>query len=259
VPVKPSALNQIDRILQKSAGKEPLFFLDYDGTLTPIASHPREALLPKEMQAVLDRLGDRYFVAIVTGRGLKDIQTLIPLKHVYFAASHGFILKDPEGQQFTCAGSDKYLDEIQEAYRYLYAKLGGIPGVHIENKEFSIAVHDRLVNAEVEHVRKVVAQAPQQFKGLKVTYGKRVSELRPNVEWDKGKAVLWLIENALNLEKPPFPIVIGDDLTDEDAFEAVKGSGVSICVQEAPRETHADYILKDTLEVQKFLEKMEEQ
>src|SRR6266702_419109 len=83
--------------------------------------------------------------------------------------------------------------------------------------------------------------------------GKKVFELLPAIEWDKGKAVLWLLE-ALALERENVrPIYIGDDSTDEDAFRALKERGVGILVSEQPQPTAAIYSLKNPAEVEGFL------
>jgi alpha,alpha-trehalase len=83
--------------------------------------------------------------------------------------------------------------------------------------------------------------------------GKKVYELLPDIDWDKGKAVLWLLQ-AVELERGnALPIFIGDDRTDEDAFRALESRGVGILVSEQPQTTAASYWLKDPVEVERFL------
>lgn len=252
--IKPSAIDSLDSILKKMEDKEPLFFLDYDGTLTPIVSHPKDALLSDAMRKTLENLASRFFTAVISGRGLKDIKELVGLQGLYFAGSHGFQLENPKGEVFTYPEALPYRDDIEQAYRFLNQELKAIPGIFLENKEFSIAVHYRQVAEGQDYIKKMVEKAAAQSKGLKITYGKKVYELRPNIEWHKGKAVLWLIENASSHEKQPFPIVIGDDATDEDAFMAVHGIGTSIFVQGENHIKTAEYTLKDPGEVQEFLQ-----
>ena len=83
--------------------------------------------------------------------------------------------------------------------------------------------------------------------------GKKVYELLPYTDWDKGKAVLWLLENVGLKHGKVHPIYIGDDRTDEDAFRALGQRGVGILVSEEPRPTAASYSLKDPAEVERFL------
>jgi trehalose-phosphatase len=83
--------------------------------------------------------------------------------------------------------------------------------------------------------------------------GKKVYELLPDIDWDKGKAVLWLLK-TLGLEsRNVLPIYIGDDRTDEDAFRALEKRGVAILVSEHPQVTAASYWLNNPEEVERFL------
>ena len=86
--------------------------------------------------------------------------------------------------------------------------------------------------------------------------GKKVYELLPNTDWDKGKAVLWLLED-LHLERGKVrPIYIGDDRTDEDAFRALGRRGIGILVSEEPRPSAATYSLGNPSEVERFLREL---
>jgi trehalose-phosphatase len=83
--------------------------------------------------------------------------------------------------------------------------------------------------------------------------GKKVYELLPDIEWDKGKAVLWLLE-ALGLDRENSrSIYIGDDVTDEDAFRALERRGIGILVSEESQPTAARYSLGEPAEVERFL------
>jgi trehalose 6-phosphate phosphatase len=87
--------------------------------------------------------------------------------------------------------------------------------------------------------------------------GKKVLEVCPPVNWDKGKAVLWLLHNMSFSENTPvLPIYIGDDITDEDAFKLLKGSGLTVFVGK-PKKSNAEYYIKDTNEVLSFLSWLE--
>jgi trehalose-phosphatase len=127
-----------------------------------------------------------------------------------------------------------------------------VPGVQLERKRFSLAVHYRRVpEGNVKAVREAVARAQARHPALRVTSGKKVFELQPDVDWDKGRAVLWLIE-TLQL-RDALPVYIGDDATDEDAFRALAGRGAGIAVLEAPRPTAAAYSLAGPAEVRELL------
>jgi trehalose 6-phosphate phosphatase len=141
-------------------------------------------------------------------------------------------------------------------------ELGSIEGALVEPKKASVAAHYRLVREEerpaVEAVvERLLADHPEE---LKVTPGKMVYELQPKLDWDKGKAVLHLLE-GLDLERDGVvPFYVGDDITDEHAFEALAGKGIGVFVGRAEdpevggRTTAADFVLDSTEEVERFLD-----
>jgi trehalose-phosphatase len=110
-------------------------------------------------------------------------------------------------------------------------------------------------------VKAVVDAILADHADLRVTSGKKVWEIQPRIDWNKGKAVLWLLE-ALNVDRPDVvPFYFGDDVTDEDAFEALKARGIGVYVGhpddvEACRETLADYALRTSDEVGSFLDRL---
>src|SRR5204863_6856831 len=108
----------------------------------------------------------------------------------------------------------------------------------------------------VPKVEQAVGEVATRHRKLRRINGKKVYELLPDVAWDKGKAVLWLLE-ALGLERGNIrPIYIGDDRTDEDAFRALEQRGIGILVSEEPRATAASYSLRDPSEVERFLREL---
>jgi trehalose 6-phosphate phosphatase len=125
----------------------------------------------------------------------------------------------------------------------------------VERKRYAVAVHYRQVaEAEVPEVERRVAEALTRFPTLRQTGGKKIFELRPQLDWDKGRAVAWL-EEELGLKGPQLlTIYIGDDLTDEDAFRQVRGYGLGILVRDEARPTRAHYALEHPGEVREFLQ-----
>ena len=102
-------------------------------------------------------------------------------------------------------------------------------------------------------VAQAVDEVAARHRELRRINGKKVYELLPDIDWHKGKAVLWLLE-TLELERgKAFPIFIGDDRTDEDAFSALEKRGVGILVSEQPQVTAASYWLNNPEEVERFL------
>ena len=250
-----SALAALDRIELEISGKTLTVFLDYDGTLTPIVESPDKAILAGAMRETVKRLAKRLTVAVISGRDLEDVREKVGIDDIFYAGSHGFDIAGPEGPRETSHGGEKYLRELDEAESFLNEKLRKVEGHLLERKKFSLAVHYRKVPREqTGEVEEAVDQAAERFSGLRKSSGKKVHELQPDIDWNKGKALFSVLE-ALGLKGPDvLPIYIGDDTTDEDAFRAIRYGGIGIVVMEKPRPTLARYFLKDPQAVQDFLE-----
>ncbi|MFQ5773604.1 MAG: trehalose-phosphatase [Kiloniellaceae bacterium] len=251
----PSALDALDGVATLIRDKQVAVFLDYDGTLTPIVERPDLAALPREMRATLAGLAEACTVAVVSGRSREDVAKLVGLDQLFYAGSHGFDIAGPDGREIHHKQGHNCVPVLRAAERDLRRRLARIDGALVEGKTFAVAVHYRLVaKAAVPLVRAAVDAVAAKHPELRKTGGKKVYELRPGMDWDKGKAVLWLLD-ALGLGGADVaPVYLGDDVTDEDAFAALKGRGIGICVSEAPQPTLADYRLRDPDEVRKFLQ-----
>jgi len=249
----PSALNHVQEIVRRN--DRSAVFLDYDGTLTPIVSQPEKALLSDSMRQALQSLVMQAPVAILSGRDLDDVRQRVNISAIVYAGSHGFDIAGPRGPRKELA--TEFLPRLDIVEKEIGEQLTGIPGARLERKRFSIAAHYRNVNgSDVPKVERAVSEVAARHRELRKMDGKKVYELLPDIDWDKGKAVLWLLEN-LGLERAKVrPIYIGDDRTDEDAFRALEKSGVGILVSEEPRPTAARYSLKDPAEVERFLREL---
>jgi trehalose-phosphatase len=246
-------LSALEHVQEIAGGNRQLaVFLDYDGTLTPIVSHPEKALLSDSMRQALQALVVHAPVAILSGRDLDDVRQRVNISAIIYAGSHGFDIAGPRGLRRQEA--TELLPALDAAEKELREKLAGIAGAFLERKRFSIAAHYRNVNeSDVPKVERAVSEVAARHRELRKMGGKKVYELLPDIDWDKGKAVLWLLE-TLGLERAKVrPIYIGDDRTDEDAFRALEQRGVGILVSEQPRPTSASYSLKDPTEVERFL------
>jgi trehalose-phosphatase len=249
----PSALKHFHEIAGHS-DQLPVF-LDYDGTLTPIVNHPEKALLSDSMRQTLEALARQASVAILSGRDLDDVRQRVNLAAIIYAGSHGFDIAGPRGLRRQEA--TEFLPVLDVAENEFREKLAGIAGVLIERKRFSIAAHYRKMNeSDFPKLERIVSDVTARHGELRRMEGKKVYELLPDIDWDKGKAVLWLLE-ALGLEHADVrPIYIGDDRTDEDAFRALGQRGAGILVSEQSRPTAASYSLKDPTEVERFLREL---
>jgi len=236
-----------------------ILFLDYDGTLTPIADMPHQAIIPKETKALLTKLTRslRVKIAIISGRSLSDIKNLVGLKDIIYAGNHGLEIEGPK-IKFESRVSPRLKSIIRHIYENAVSKLSKIKGVLIEDKGLTISVHYRLINKkDVQRFLSIFNEItdPYIVRGkIKINSGKKVYEIKPPVMWDKGKVVLWLLAKQQFLlgENKIFPVYIGDDVTDEDAFKVLKKKGLTIFVG-GQASSEAQYYLKTTEEVTEFL------
>jgi alpha,alpha-trehalase len=250
----PSALDRLPDLGRRLAGRRAAVFLDYDGTLTPIVAHPDLAVLAPDARDALERLSRVATVAVVSGRALADVRALVALDDIVYAGNHGFEIDGPGGTTASHEVGEAFLDEVARARDVLVKRVARIPGAWVEDKTHSLSVHHRQTPQEqVADVEAAVDETLADAPRLRKHHGKKVFEVRPRIDWDKGRAVLWLLE-ALDLEDSAvLPLYLGDDVTDEDAFRALDGRGAGVLVAEGPRASAAVYRLRDPDEVREFL------
>ncbi|MEE9400152.1 MAG: trehalose-phosphatase [Dehalococcoidales bacterium] len=246
------------------AASHVLVLSDYDGTLTPIVPRPDEAILPPGVREKLCALAEKknFSVGIVSGRSLSGVKAMVGVDGIYYAGNHGFEIDGP-GINMIHPAAKAAQAEMKDLNRQLSAKLGSIEGVIIEDKSFSLSVHYRLVKkGEEDMVSEIFNQVTSPFirqSRIRVTSGKKVFEIRPPIDWHKGKAVETIVEEmkaAFKYEQL-LTIYLGDDTTDEDAFRVLhRPQGWSIFVGPENLSSDADYFLKSTAEVSTFLSRL---
>jgi trehalose 6-phosphate phosphatase len=253
----PDALQALDVV----TGRRPAVFFDFDGTLSDIVENPDSARLVEGAAEALTSLTAQCPVAILSGRDLADVRQRIGLPGIWYAGSHGFELTGPDGAHHENAEAAASIRVLEEAAAELADQLGHIPGVIVEHKRFGVAVHYR--NAARDRVGEVAAavRSAGRRSALRVTTGREVIELRPNVDWDKGKTLRWVLDYIRHDGQPGplVPIYLGDDITDEDAFDAVHDDGVAIVVRhtdDGDRATAANYALDNPEQVRDFAEQL---
>ena len=228
--------------------------LDYDGTLTPIVADYRKAKLGASMRSTLQALAERHTVAVISGRDLGDVRRLVGLDSLFYSGSHGFELSGPDDYSHVHEQAAAYLPDLDRAEKALLAALAPIPGHAVERKHFSIAVHYRQVDeALVDDVGRVVDEVLEDNPRLTKGLGKKVFELKPALQWDKGRAIELLLDTLGMRDGDSVAVYIGDDVTDEAAFRVLRRPDYSIVIDDADRVTAADYVLADTDAVQRFL------
>lgn len=257
----PSALESMEETGELLQGRRPLVALDYDGTLTPIVERPDLAVLSERMRRTVADLAEVCTVAVISGRDLDDVRRLVGLDGLFYAGSHGFDIAGPAGRAISSQQGAEFLPFLDSAEKMLRPLLEGIDGVLIERKKFSVAVHYRMVEeSRVPEVERVVDRVLNAHAGLRRGVGKKVFELQPEIDWHKGKALNWLME-ALEMDGPDvLPFYIGDDVTDEDAFEVLQSYGIGVVVKDEAageqRSSAARYSLGNCSQVREFLERL---
>ncbi|MEK6732920.1 MAG: trehalose-phosphatase [Candidatus Omnitrophota bacterium] len=250
---------QFSKIKELLRDKFILLLLDYDGTLTPIAQMPEKAVISNEAKELLQKLSKNhnFKLAIISGRSLKDIKNKVGIKNIIYVGNHGLEIEG-QGIKFRTPVSPRSREVIRNVYKIITDKLSRIKGVLIEDKGLAISAHCRMLdNKDVPEFKRIFSKitAPFVMRGkIKITEGKKVLEIKPPVKWTKGNVALWFLarqKSALG-ENKVFPVYIGDDITDEDAFRALKNKGLTIFVGE-PKDSAADYYVKNTEEAIKFL------
>jgi len=233
---------------------KPVFFFDYDGTLTPIVEKPSLSKLDPVMKDMLFQLSKKHHLAIVSGREIDDLIHQIDIPNIFYAGNHGMQIDGPE-ISMTLPLIDKYLPIIQNISLYLDEKLSSISGVIIEKKMASIAIHYRMASREdFPKIKSILKTALKgNLKHIRVLKGKKVFEFLPNINWNKGTAVLWIM-NALGISWSDHQVYyLGDDTTDEDAFRILKTRGTGILVSKNEQISTADYRLSSYEEVKKWI------
>jgi len=245
----------------KIPNKRPVaVFLDYDGTITPIAPRPEQALLAEDMRQTIAQLaGKAQIIAVVSGRDNDNLKSLVKLSNIFYIGNHGYDIEGPANSGIHYQAGLEFVPFLTSIAQQIEAQLKTISGVQLEPKKFTYAVHYRHVDENnvqtvVDRMREIIQHYPQ----LKMGYGKKVLEVRPNIDWDKGKAVQWVMEKMKLDPATVCPIYLGDDLTDEDAFRSLPEQGIGILVGNHSEYTYADYGLTDPAQVNTFLNKLNE-
>ncbi|KAI0499800.1 hypothetical protein KFK09_018008 [Dendrobium nobile] len=273
----PSALTSFEQITNYAEDKKIALFMDYDGTLSPIVDNPDLAFMSSAMRTAVKHVAKYFPTAIISGRSRDKVYEFVGLKELYYVGSHGLDLVGPVKYSESIATNHncisptdelvssanlfqparEFLPMIDEVFRSLIEKTKDIKGSKIENNKFCLSVHYRLVD---ENTWTVIAQCVhdilKNYPRLELTYGRKVLEIRPIINWNKGDAVEFMLESlGLNDRGAMLPIYIGDDRTDEDAFKVLRESnrGYGILVSSVPKETYAHFSLKDPSEVMVFL------
>lgn len=256
------AVEVYSQLKELVAARRPAVFLDFDGTISQIVEHPESATLIDGAAAALRALAEQCPVTVISGRDLADVRRRVNVDGIWYAGSHGLELLDPDGTQHENTSAVEAVDALSLAAKRLVEMLKDISGIEVEHKRFAVTVHYR--NVDAGDVGRVIATVRKCGHGgiLRTGLGRKVIELRPNIIWNKGTTLDWLlthIEDCDGGSNAMLPIYIGDDLTDEDAFDAVQFDGVGIVVrhdEDGDRSSAALFSLESPAAVCGFIRRL---
>jgi trehalose-phosphatase len=253
LPLNEAVIYWRERI--RSAARLALF-LDFDGTISPIVGTPDRAAIDPQIKSILEHLRDSgtIDIAVVSGRQLSDVRARAGIEGIMYAGNHGLEIETRD-LCFREPGAENLRLELRRLVLRLQSLLADTSGVGIENKGLSVAVHYRQVHPALhEWVRSSIAETVCKSHVFTCIFGKMVVDIRPKVEWNKGNAVKWILDRLA--KGSAYPIVIGDDATDEDAFRALHSEALTIHVG-APDGTAARFWVSDLHGVRRFLAEIE--
>jgi trehalose 6-phosphate synthase/phosphatase len=231
-------------------------FLDYDGTLTPLCAHPREAVLSAAMRDAIAACAARgdTDVTVVSGRSLADVAAMVGHSGVTYAGNHGLEIAGPGMPGFR----HQDLPHFEAATGRLAETLAGIAsaGAWVEPKGATLTFHyravpERLRAGLVARVRAIIRDA-----GFQARDAHAAVEARPPIGWDKGQAVLYILRQRYGAAwgERVRVLYVGDDDTDEDALRTLADLALTFRVGSPDRPTRASHRLADVPSVQALVE-----
>lgn len=242
-------------VRRRAQGTHLAVLLDFDGTLCEFQADPAAVYLPESRRDVIRGLQEHATVGIVSGRRLDDVRSRCGLDGVIVAGLHGLEIEGL-GQRFVHPNLEAASHAVTDVSEALRAATAGIPGAFVEDKGPSVALHFREADADAQRAALdafAAAAEPHVASGrLRVMRGSYVLELLPNIEWNKGHAVEWILERLEQQQGPLFAIYVGDDVTDQDAFAVVERRGHALAIAASDRVT-ANVRLDGPVAVERFL------
>jgi alpha,alpha-trehalase len=243
-----------------SDGRSLLLMSDYDGTLTPHVPNPSDASLMQQVQRHLSALArsSQIRLAIISGRDLGDVSARVGVPGAVYAGCHGLQIDGP-GIAFSHPEALTQQQTVRSLGAALMRQAEGIEGMRVETKRLGITVHYREVpDEERQRVEAELAQAIQNEGGrLKIFHGTKAIEILPQVAWSKGHCALQIRSWALQSLAPPMlSLYMGDDWTDELAFEALLGQAITVRVGPPDVASRATYRLDGVEGVHRLLERL---
>jgi trehalose-phosphatase len=241
-----------------------VLFLDVDGTISPIAPRPDEAIVPPETKRVVRELArlPGCHVVVVSGRAAADARRVVDVAGVWVIGNHGIERAEPGAEAEARAEIAVYESIIKTAAERARLAARELPGVLVEDKRWTLSVHFRLAADDADATLERAIAVIGTDLGLRLTHGKKIFELRPPVDINKGTAALELARRLGALDADASLLCAGDDRTDEDAFRALrdaKPSSVTVKVgmdAAGGAATAAEFSVTDPAAMRELLEQV---
>ncbi|KAL5280474.1 hypothetical protein ACFFRR_004448 [Megaselia abdita] len=225
--------------------------LDYDGTLAPIAANPNITSMTVEVEKALHKItsNPKVFAAVISGRGIVDVQNKVGIKNITYGGNHGIEIQNPDGSrkdyELPAEIQSNYTELVHDLRRQLAKN-----GAWVEDKRVSLTYHyrdtpaDKIENQRLEAIRII------ESHGFRANQAHFAIEAKPPVNWNKGEATKFILEQKFGknyANEGNLKIVFaGDDTTDEDAMRVLQGIGRTFRIASDPKmETYADYRLPE--------------
>ncbi|XP_055380660.1 uncharacterized protein LOC129611506 [Condylostylus longicornis] len=261
--MQPVSIDDFDQYLLKYIGynHKLALLLDYDGTLAPIAPHPDLAILSPETRNILFKLSNHsdLYVAIISGRNVDNVKKMVGIDKITYAGNHGLEILHPDGSKFVHPMPIEWEEKVSELSKALQDAVCH-DGAWVENKGAILTFHYRETSPElrshlVEQARILISKS-----GFKPVEAHCALEARPPVQWNKGRASIYILRTAFGVDwtERIKIIYVGDDLTDEDAMVSLKGMARTFRVTSSDIvQTAADHRLPSTDSVYTMLKWIE--
>jgi trehalose-phosphatase len=251
-----------EQITRRVAGRHVLLLTDFDGTLADLAPTPAEAALSDAVARSIVLLAGRPGVTfgVVSGRRLLDVAARVGPAAEYVAGLHGLEIRGP-GVSFHHSALDVVEPIIRVIKEDAAKQLAWCPGVHLEDKTYALTCHVRLSPPALGDLAleqfEAVAEPHLEGQELKLLTGARALELLPAVDWHKGRAAAWIRARVAARVSGAVSIVyLGDDRTDEDAFDGLGSEDVAVGVGDRPHTHLIDYRLAGPASVGRLFQKL---
>ncbi|XP_011206998.1 uncharacterized protein LOC105228748 [Bactrocera dorsalis] len=261
--MQPVTVDDFDDYLLKYIGynHKLALLLDYDGTLAPIAPHPDLATLSPEIKNVLFKLSNHsdVYVAVISGRNVDNVKRMVGIEGITYAGNHGLEILHPDGSKFVHPMPIEYEDKVSHLLKALQDSVCR-DGAWVENKGALLTFHYRETPAELRPAMIEKARGLIIKYGFKATEAHCALEARPPVQWNKGRASIYILRTSFGVDwsERIKIIYVGDDLTDEDAMVALKGMARTFRVTSSDIvRTAADHRLPSTDSVYTLLKWVE--